>query len=166
MLKLKLQYFGHLMQRAGSLEKTWCWERLKAGGEGDDRVWDGWMASLNQRTWFWSSSGRWWWIGKPSLLQFIVSKRVRHNWVTEKQVKNVAYSLKYTGSSILKPLPFKGIILFHSYRDKKFQNRKQHLSFGGFTGTLWPDLPGQQQEQKIPTQRGLQRPTTHLFLLA
>ena len=46
MLKLKLQYFGHLMQRTDSLEKTLCWERLKAGGEGDDRGWDGWRASL------------------------------------------------------------------------------------------------------------------------
>ena len=44
MLKLKLQYFGHLMQRADSLERPWCWERLKAGGEGDNRGWDGWMA--------------------------------------------------------------------------------------------------------------------------
>ena len=47
MLKLKLQYFGHLMQRTDSLERPWCWERLKGGGEGDDRGWDGWMASLN-----------------------------------------------------------------------------------------------------------------------
>ena len=46
MLKLKLQYFGHLMQRAYSLEKPWCWEKLKAGGEADNRGWDGWMASL------------------------------------------------------------------------------------------------------------------------
>ena len=60
MLKLKLQYFGHLMQRTNSLEKTWCWERLKAGGEGDDRGWDGWMTSLTQWTWVWANSGRWW----------------------------------------------------------------------------------------------------------
>ena len=51
MLKLKLQYFGHLIQRGDSLEKTWCWERLRAGGEGDDRGWDGWMASLTRWTW-------------------------------------------------------------------------------------------------------------------
>ena len=50
MLKLKLQYFGHLIQRTDSLEKTWCWERLKMG-EGDDRGWDGWMASPTQ--WIW-----------------------------------------------------------------------------------------------------------------
>ena len=48
MLKLKLQYFGHLMWRADSFERPWCWERLKAGGEGDDRGWDGWMASPTQ----------------------------------------------------------------------------------------------------------------------
>ena len=69
MLKLKLQYFGHLMQRADSLVKTWCWERLKAGGEGDDRGWDGWMASLTQWAWVWSSSRRWWRTGKPGMLQ-------------------------------------------------------------------------------------------------
>ena len=51
MLKLKLQYFDHLMQRADSFERPWCWERLKAGGEGDDRGWDGWMASPTQWTW-------------------------------------------------------------------------------------------------------------------
>ena len=50
MLKLKLQYFGHLMQRVDLLEKTWCWERLRAGGERDDREWDGWMASPTQCT--------------------------------------------------------------------------------------------------------------------
>ena len=51
MLKLKLQYFGYLIGRADSLEKTLIWERLKAGGEGDDRGWDGWMVSLTQWTW-------------------------------------------------------------------------------------------------------------------
>ena len=51
MLKLKLQYFGHLMQRTDSLEKTLCWERLKSGGEGDDQGWDDWMASLTRCTW-------------------------------------------------------------------------------------------------------------------
>ena len=59
-LKLKLQYFGHLMQRADSLEKPWCWERFRAGGEEGNRAWDGWMASPTQWTWFWANSGRWW----------------------------------------------------------------------------------------------------------
>ena len=65
MLKLKLQYFGHLMQRADSSERPWCWERLKAGEEGDDRGQDDRMASLTQWTWVWASSRRWWRRGKP-----------------------------------------------------------------------------------------------------
>ena len=57
MLKLKLQYFGHLMWRTDSRKRAWCWERLRAGGEGDDRGWDGWMASPTQWTWVWVGSG-------------------------------------------------------------------------------------------------------------
>ena len=68
MLKLKRQYFDHLLQTADLLENTWCWERLKAGGEGDDRGWDGWMASLTWWTWVWVCSRRWWRTGKPGLL--------------------------------------------------------------------------------------------------
>ena len=64
MLKLKLQNFGHLMQRT---DWPWCWERLKAGEEGDDRGWDGWMASPTQWTWVWASFGSWWWTGKPGM---------------------------------------------------------------------------------------------------
>ena len=62
MLKLMCQYSGHQMQRTDSLERPWCWERLKAGGEGDDRGWDGWMASLTCWIWIWASSRSWWWI--------------------------------------------------------------------------------------------------------
>ena len=60
LLKLKLQNFGYLMERTGSLERPWCWERLKVGGEGDDRGWDGWMASPTWGTWVWASSRSWW----------------------------------------------------------------------------------------------------------
>ena len=80
MLKLKLQYFGHLMQRADSLEKPWCWERLRAGREEDDRRWDDWMASPTQWTWSWVDSGSWWWTGKPGALQSMGSQRVGHDW--------------------------------------------------------------------------------------
>ena len=83
MLKLNLQYFGHLMQRADSLKRPWCWERLKAGGEGDDRGWDGWMASPTQWWWVWVNSGSWWWTGRPGVLPSMGSQRVRHDWVTE-----------------------------------------------------------------------------------
>ena len=82
MLKLKLQYFGHLVRRTDSFERPWCWE-LKAGGEGDDRGCDGWMASPTQWTWVWVSCGCRWWTGKSGVLQSIVSKKVRHDWATE-----------------------------------------------------------------------------------
>ena len=61
----------------------WCWERLKAGGEGDNRGWDGWMASLTRWTWVWASSRSWWWTGKPGILQSMGSQRVQHSSVTE-----------------------------------------------------------------------------------
>ena len=57
-----------------------CWERLKVGGKGDDRGWDGWMASLTQQTWVWLSSGSWWWTGRPDVMQSVRSQRVRHDW--------------------------------------------------------------------------------------
>ena len=65
------------------LKRFWYWERLKAGGEGDDRGWGGWMASLTQWTCVWVNSGSWWWTGRPDVLRFIGSQRVRHTSVTE-----------------------------------------------------------------------------------
>ena len=65
------------------LKRPWCWERLKAGGEGDDRGWDGWMASQTQWMWVSVTSGSWWWTGRPGVLQFMGSQRVGHDWVTE-----------------------------------------------------------------------------------
>ena len=56
------------------LKRSWCWERLKAGREGDDRVWDGWMASPTQWTWIWINSGSWWWTGRPGVLQSMGSQ--------------------------------------------------------------------------------------------
>ena len=66
-------------------KRPWCWERLKAGGEGGDRGWDGWMASPTQWTWVWVSSGSWWWTGKPGVLQSTGPQRVRRDFVTEPQ---------------------------------------------------------------------------------
>ena len=65
------------------LKRPWCWERLKAGGEGDDRGWDGWMASPTQWTWVWVNSGSWWWTGMPGVLQSMGLQRVGHDWATE-----------------------------------------------------------------------------------
>ena len=63
--------------------KDWCWEGLGAGGEGDDRRWDGWMTSLTWWTWVWVNSGGWWWTGRPGVLQFMGLQRVGHDWATE-----------------------------------------------------------------------------------
>ena len=78
MLKLELQYFGHLMQRVDSLEKTLMLGGIECKGEGD-----GWMASPTQWTWVWVNSRSWWWTGRPGMLQFTGSQRVGHDWVTE-----------------------------------------------------------------------------------
>ena len=64
-------------------KRLWCWEGLGAGGEGDDRGWDGWMASLTWWTCVWGNSGSWWWTGRPGVLRFMGSQRVGHDWVTE-----------------------------------------------------------------------------------
>ena len=64
-------------------KKLWCCEGLGAGGEGDDRGWDGWMASPTRWTWVWVNSGNWWWTGRPGVLQFMGSERVGHDWATE-----------------------------------------------------------------------------------
>ena len=65
------------------LKRPWCWEKLRTGGEGDNRGGDGWMASPTQWTWVWVDSGSWWWTGRPGMLRFMGSQRVGHNWVTE-----------------------------------------------------------------------------------
>ena len=108
-LMLKLQYFGHLMQRTDSFEKTpWCWERLKVDGEGDDRGWDGWMASLTQWTWVWASSRSWWWTGKPDVLQSMGSHRVGLDWSNLAAVKcKVTLSLSIVPARSLQPLQWK-----------------------------------------------------------
>ena len=64
-------------------KRPWCWEGLRAGGEGDDRGWDGWMASPARWTWVWVNSGSWWWTGRPGVLWFMGSQRVGHDWATE-----------------------------------------------------------------------------------
>ena len=83
MLKLKLQYFGLLVQRADSLEKTLMLGKIEARGEGGDRGWDSWMASSTRWTWVWVGSGSWWWTRRPGVLRFMALQRIGHNWVTE-----------------------------------------------------------------------------------
>ena len=81
-LTLKLQYLGLLMRRTDSLKKPLMRERLKAGGEGDDRGWEGWMASPTQWKWVWASSGSWWWTEEAGGLESMGLQRVGHSWVT------------------------------------------------------------------------------------
>ena len=64
-------------------KRPWCWEGLGAGGEGDDRGWDGWMTSPTRSTWVWVNSGSLWWTGRPGVLWFMGLHRVRHDWATE-----------------------------------------------------------------------------------
>ena len=65
------------------LKRPWCRERLRAGGKGDNRGWDGWMASPTRWTWVWVCSRSWWWTGRPGVLWFMGSQRVWHDWATE-----------------------------------------------------------------------------------
>ena len=105
------------------LKRPWCWERLKAGGEGDDRGWDGWMASPTQRTWAWVSSGSCWWTGKPHMLQSMGSQRVGHNWATELNWSN---NLSFFRNVLFRKINEKDkaamsaiIILYHYYVFKR-----------------------------------------------
>ena len=80
--------------------KDWCWEGLGAGGEGDDRGWDGWMASPTRGMWVWVNSGSCWWTGTPGMLQFMGSQRVGHNWATELNWTEVRVSQIYLSAYI------------------------------------------------------------------
>ena len=84
MLKLKLDYFSHLMQRADSLEKTLKLRKIEGRKKGWQRN-NSWMASPTQWTWVWVSPGRWWRTGKPGMLQSMGSWKVGHDWMTEQQ---------------------------------------------------------------------------------
>ena len=90
---LMLNTLATWLEELTHLKRPWCWERLKAEGEGDDRGWDDWTASPTWWTWVWASSRSWWWTGRPGTLQSMGSKRVGHNWVTE---------LNWTGCAILR----------------------------------------------------------------
>ena len=83
MLKLKLQYLLTSCKELTHWKRLWWWEGLGAGGEGDGRGWDGWMASLTRWTWVWVNSRSWWWTGRRGVLRLMGSQRVRHDWATE-----------------------------------------------------------------------------------
>ena len=83
------------------LKRLWCWEILKAGGEGDNRAWGGWIASLTQWTWVWVNSRSWWWTGRPGMLQSMGSQRVGHNWATELKEASWGESFLILGSGVI-----------------------------------------------------------------
>jgi len=76
-------WLPHAKSKLTHWKRPWCWEGLRARGEGDDRGWDGWMASPTRWTWVWVNSRSWWWTGRPGVLWFMGSQRVGHNWATE-----------------------------------------------------------------------------------
>ena len=92
MLKLKLQYFWPPDVKSWLIRKDSCWERLKAGGEGDDRGWAGWMASLTQWTWVWASSGSWWRTENPGAAVHGVAKSwIRLSDEEQQQSRSCSY---------------------------------------------------------------------------
>ena len=95
-------------------KRPWCWERLKAGGEGDDRGWDGWMASPTGWTWIWVSSRSWWWTGKPGMLQSMQSQSQTHlsSWTELKMMKrSFQYQNTYKTGQLKKSNLFRAVVL-------------------------------------------------------
>ena len=95
------------------LKSPWCWERLKARGGGDDRGWDGWMASPTQWTWVWVISGSWWWTGSPLVLQSMGSQRVGHDERLNWTKPNITISRSIHVSANFTTLFFYGWVIFH-----------------------------------------------------
>ena len=93
-------------------KRLWCWEGLGVGGEGDDRGWGGWMASPTRWTWVWVNSGRWWWTGRPGVLQFMGSQIVRHNWANELNWTELMFPWKSQYASMLL---LQGTLEYRSY---------------------------------------------------
>ena len=107
MLKLKTPILWPPDEKSYHWIRPWCREGLRAGGEGDDRGWDGWMASPTRWTWVWVHSRSWWWTGRPGVLQFMGSQRVGHNWATELNW------ITYNGGESRKEYIYNGITLLY-----------------------------------------------------
>ena len=96
----------------------WGWEGLGAGGEGDDRGWDGCMASPTQWTWVWVYCGSWWWTGRPGVLRFMGLQRVRHNWATDLSWTETGAECPATSLSV--PKPRSTLLLFEVFSPSPF----------------------------------------------
>ena len=108
-------------------KRPWCWEGLGVGGGGDDRGWDGWMASPTWWTWVWVDSRSWWWSGRPGVLRFMGSQRVGHDWATE---------LNWTEERSLKRRCFLRPELQHKMYKNQHEKLPQSLS------SLWQKVDG------------------------
>ena len=113
-------------------KRCWCWERLKAKEEGDDRGWDGWMASPTQWIWLWVNYRSWWWTGRPGVLRIMGSQRVRHNWATE--LNWIKFS-QGDAKNMNKLISFKEIELIINIPPKK-KHQIQIVSWVNFTKHL------------------------------
>ena len=113
-------------------KRPWCWEGLRAGEEGDDRGWDGWMASPTRWTWVWVNSRRWWWTGRPGVLQFMGSQWVGHDWVTELNWTGMIWGSRILCYPIWQPLVRCGYLNLKQY----IQMKSKHLG----PQSHWPHL--------------------------
>ena len=134
MLKLKLQYFGTWSKKLTHSKRPWCWERLRAGGKGVDRGWDGWIASLNQCIWVWANSRRQWRRGKTGVLQAMGSQSQTwlSNWTTTMKELHI-----HLYSSALLVLHFLTFLIFESifcviFAFEMYFSRTRNLSWDLF----------------------------------
>ena len=129
-------------------KRLWCWEGLGAGREGNDRGWDGWMASPTRWTWVWVNSRSWWWTGKPGVLRFMGSQRVRHDWATELTwtehniLCSILSSLRIQSRHLRMPLMLFWLPVFHLRLfsiDSKGAKNVAHFLFldFGLCGRIW-----------------------------
>ena len=98
-LTLKLNTLATWFKERIHWKRPWCWERLRAERKGDDRGWDGWMASRTQWTWVWVNSGSWRWTGRPGMLQSMGLQKVGHDWVTKLNWTDPSNSERHSFSS-------------------------------------------------------------------
>ena len=156
------------------LKRPWCWERLRAGGEGDDRGWDGWMASPTQWTWVWVDSGSWWWKGRPGVLQFMGRKELdmteQLNWTELKRyiliylicikLTNIGFELGYK-EKVKYILPNIDFYRPYSQTIKKFRMGENNSKWSNWQTTNLKNIQAtptaQLQKNKWPNQKMGQR---------
>ena len=155
MLKLKLQYFDHLMQRADSFDKTLMLGMTEGRRRRGDRGWDGWMASPTQWTWVWVNSGSWWWTGRPCVLWFTGSERVLHNWATELTWTDAHYFV--TGKAEVTSHGNQGSVVEYRWKPMgislELQNKRLSVAFE------WPSMPTRNRASKTTLSVTLEKTT-------